>query len=187
VVRIQTPEGLRADFTVEPLGGNAPLTVTCTDKSTGGPSRYNYDFGDGVNVSGPNPRHTYRLPGTYLIKLTVTKYDATTNSIASSSTTKGVTVSRVPFILPVAKFTASPVNGTVPLTVTFTDQSTGNPTFYSYDFGDGTNMTGSNPVHTYRFPGVYNVTLKVLKNDVINGSVVSNASVQNGLIRVNEK
>ena len=58
---------------------------------------------------------------------------------------------------------------------------------YNYDFGDGVNMTGPNPVHTYRFPGVYNVTLTVLKNDVSNGSVVSNASVQNGLIRVNGK
>ncbi len=48
-------------------------------------------------------------------------------------------------------------------------------------------MTGPNPVHTYRFPGVYNVTLTVLKNDVTNGSVVSNTSVQNGLIRVNGK
>ncbi len=48
-------------------------------------------------------------------------------------------------------------------------------------------MTGKNPVHTYRFPGVYNVTLTVLKNDASNGSIVSNASVQKGLIVVSGK
>lgn len=189
VVHMQIPAGLRADFTVEPLGGIAPLTVTCTDNSTGNPTRYNYDFGDGVNVSGPNPSHTYRYPGTYTIKLTIMKYDATTNSIVTGSTTKTnvIKVSKVPFVIPVAKFTASPTNGTVPLTVKFSDQSTGNPTFYTYDFGDGVNMTGANPVHTYKSPGDYNVTLTVLKNDVSNGSVVSNVSVQNGLVRVNGK
>ena len=87
----------------------------------------------------------------------------------------------------VANFTALPVTGTAPLKVTFTDQSTGTPTYQNFDFGDGINATGKNPVHTYQFPGTYNVTLTVLKNDVSNGSVVSNVSVQNGLIRVNGK
>ncbi len=80
---------LSAGFSVSPANGTAPLTVKCTDDVIGSPTRYNYDFGDGVNVSGPNPGHTYRFPGTYVIKLTVTKYDAKTNSIASNSTTKG--------------------------------------------------------------------------------------------------
>ena len=53
--------------------------------------------------------------------------------------------------------------------------------------GTGSNATGNNPVHTYQFPGTYNVTLTVLKNDVSSGSIVSNVSVQNGLIRVNPK
>jgi parallel beta-helix repeat protein len=180
---------LLADFEVSPVTGNAPLTVKCTDKSIGNPSMRVYNFGDGVNVTGPNPVHTYRFPGVYTITLTITKYNPATDSVMSSVATKTnvITVTKVPFVIPVAKFTASPVNGTAPLTVTFTDQSAGNPTFYNYDFGDGVNMTGSNPVHTYRLPGIYNVTLTVLKNDGLNGSVVSNASVQNGLIRVNGK
>jgi PKD repeat protein len=135
-------------------------------------------------VSGPNPGHTYRFPGTYVIKLTVTKYDAKTNSIASNSTTRVITVSRVPFILPVAKFAASQTFGPVPLTVKFTDQSTGNPTFYMYDFGDGINMTGPNPVHTYRQPGNYTVSLTVMKNDPTNGTMVSNVSVRKNFIVV---
>ena len=182
----QPPEPLLADFTVSPVTGTAPLTVKCTDKSIGKPGLLVYNFGDGVNVTGPNPVHTYRSPGNYTISLTITKYNPATGSVMSSVATKTnvITVSKVPFIMPVANFTASPTSGRVPLTVKFTDQSSGNPTFYTYDFGDGVNMTGPNPVHTYRFPGVYNVTLTVLKNDINNGSMVSNASVQKNCIDV---
>ena len=166
--------------------GIAPLTVQCTDKSIGNPTRYNYDFGDGTNVTGPNPVHTYRYPGTFNITLTITKYNSTTNSIMGVSTTKTnvVTVSRVPFVMPVAKFIASPTKGTAPLSVTFIDQSSGNPTFYNYDFGDGINMTGPNPIHTYRHPGVYNVTMTVLKYDRYSGSIIASASLQKDLIVV---
>ena len=128
-ISVRSP-GIYADFTVSPVGGTAPLMVKCTDKSIGSPTRYNYNFGDGVTIQGPNPGHTYKYPGTYNITLTVTKYDRTTNSLISSSTTRTnvITVSKIPFVMPVAKFTATPVNGPAPLTVTFTDLSTGDPT-----------------------------------------------------------
>ena len=87
-----------ADFTVSPVTGTAPLTVKCTDKSIGNPTRFMYDFGDGVNVTGPNPVHTYRFPGVYTITLTITKYNTTTNSVMSSAATKTnvITVNSVP-------------------------------------------------------------------------------------------
>ena len=107
------------------------------------------------------------------------------SSIATK--TNAITVNSVPSVPLVANFIASPVTGTAPLKVTFTDQSTGSPTYQNFDFGDGSNATGNNPVHTYQFPGTYNVTLTVLKNDVNSGLIVSNVSVQNGLIRVDPK
>ena len=173
-----------ANFTVSPTNGMAPLTVKCADKSIGNPTRYNYDFGDGVNMSGPNPVHTYRFPGTYSITLTISKYNSTSNSFMTNSITKRqvIAVYKKQFIEPIAEFSASPIRGTVPLTVTFTDKSRGNPTLYNYDFGDGINYTGPNPVHTYQFPGTYNVTLTVMKNDPQTGTIVSNVSVQKGLI-----
>ena len=39
----------------------------------------------------------------------------------------------------------------------------GNPTYYSYDFGDGFSSSSKNPAHTYMYPGVYEVKLTVLK------------------------
>jgi hypothetical protein len=63
---------------------------------------------------------------------------------------------------PVAAFSASPISGKAQLTVTFTDKSTGSPTSYRWDFGDGTqNSTTKNPVHKYNKTGKYTVKLKV--------------------------
>ena len=143
-----------ADFTVSPTTGTVPLTVKCTDKSIGNPTRYVYNFGDGVNMTGPNPVHTYKVPGVYTITLTITKYNATSNSMLSSAATKTnvISVNSIPSVPLVSKFIASPVSGYAPMTVSFIDQSDGNPTFYNYDFGDGINGTGRNPVHTYQLP-----------------------------------
>jgi PKD repeat protein len=44
----------------------------------------------------------------------------------------------------------------------FTDQSVGNPTAWSWDFGDGTYSTEQNPVHAYSKSGVYTVKLTTI-------------------------
>jgi PKD repeat protein len=64
---------------------------------------------------------------------------------------------------PVAAFSADVVRGPVPLTVHFTDRSTGNPTSWAWDFNnDGTvDSTDQNPSHTYTAAGTYTVRLTV--------------------------
>jgi len=62
---------------------------------------------------------------------------------------------------PVAHFSASPTSGIAPLTVNFTDQSTGQITSWSWDFGDGSTSTEQSPSHTYNNSGIYTVTLTV--------------------------
>lgn len=62
---------------------------------------------------------------------------------------------------PVAAFSASPTSGDVPLAVQFTDESTGVPTTWAWDFGDGGTATTANPAHTYTAAGVYSVSLTV--------------------------
>ena len=56
-------------------------------------------------------------------------------------------------IAPVADFTASATNGFAPLSVTFTDTSTGTITNHSWTFGDGGTSTASSPSHTYTNAG----------------------------------
>ena len=59
---------------------------------------------------------------------------------------------------PVAGFSAGPASGTAPLSVSFTNLSTG-ATNYSWAFGDGHTSTLTNPANTYTNPGTYSVTL----------------------------
>jgi len=62
----------------------------------------------------------------------------------------------------VAAFTANPTSGPIPLEVTFTDQSTGGATSWTWDFGDGSPVShDQNPVHTYTSVNMYDVTLTV--------------------------
>ena len=70
---------------------------------------------------------------------------------------------------PRANFTATPVTGTAPLAVRFTDTSTGSPTSWAWSFGDGQTSTLRNPNHTYAAAGTYTVSL-----------TVSNAAGQSG-------
>jgi len=60
---------------------------------------------------------------------------------------------------PTADFTGSPTTGTAPLAVSFTDQSTGIPTSWSWTFGDSGTSTAKNPSHTYNSTGNYTVAL----------------------------
>jgi PKD repeat protein len=60
---------------------------------------------------------------------------------------------------PVASFTVSG-NPTAGVPLQFTDTSTGNPTSWSWDFGDGSAIDHSqNPSHTFAQSGNFNVTL----------------------------
>jgi len=66
--------------------------------------------------------------------------------------------------VPVADFTADPTTGVYPLTVIFTDTTTGSPTCWNWSFGDGTwfNTTTASlksPTYTYTTAGTYTAKL----------------------------
>lgn len=63
--------------------------------------------------------------------------------------------------IPVASFNATPRNGPVPLTVQFTDSSSGMPDEWSWSFGDGETSSLQDPRHTYISEGVFPVSLTV--------------------------
>jgi len=79
---------------------------------------------------------------------------------------------------PLADFAATPLLGTAPLTVTFTDRSTGSITSRSWNFGDGSSSLLQNPSHVYTTPGTYTVSLTVA------GPGGSNTATRAGLITV---
>ncbi len=140
-----------ADFVGNPTSGCAPLTVDFTDQSEGDIIAWDWDFGDGGTSTDQNPTHVYQNAGNYTVSLMVTAAEGTD----TETKVNYISVSDVP----VADFVGSPDSGSAPLTVNFTDLSTGNPTAWSWVFGDGGTSFLQNPTHTYNSPGVYTVTL----------------------------
>jgi hypothetical protein len=69
----------------------------------------------------------------------------------------------VEVVAPVANFKSNLQSGVAPLTVSFTDLSTNQPTSWAWDFQDDgvVDSTSQNPTFTYSAPGVYSVRLTV--------------------------
>ncbi|HWN41619.1 MAG TPA: PKD domain-containing protein [Thermoanaerobaculia bacterium] len=137
-----------AEFTFQVSG----LSVLFADASTGNPTSWQWDFGDGESVGGrTSTQHTYPQAGTYTVTLTV----AAANG-ASSTVRKFVTVVAG---LPLQAAFGFEVNG---LTVLFSDISTGEPVSWIWEFGDGGTSSERNPSHTYARPANYAVKLTIL-------------------------
>ena len=183
-IRIRERPPFFADFSVNPGFGPAPMTVRCTDMSTGDPTRIVYDFGDGFKTMGRDATHTYRSPGTYTLTQTIAKFDAVTRSTEKSTATRQVEVIKVIPVGPFAAFSASPVTGSAPLTVTFKDESLGQAAFFIYDTGDNFRAIGREVTYTYRNPGTYTVSLKVMKIDTRTGRIQSDIEIKEDLITV---
>jgi len=148
-----TPAPPRADFVAMPVSGQLPLDVQFTDLSTGIPTKWSWNFGDGSVSAERTPLHRYSTPGSYSVSLVVE------NKFGSDKKTMSRYISAG--IAPVANFAASPRDGAAPLEVHFTDLSTGQPVVWSWDFGDGMKSTNANPTHIYSSGGSYRVTLTV--------------------------
>ncbi len=134
--------------------GTVPLTVSFTDKSTGGlPASWTWSFGDGASSIEKNPVHTYSKIGRYAVRFTAG------NAAGSNTVTRSNYITVNVLVPPATAFSATPTYGSVPLNVTFTDKSTGSPVSWNWSFGDGTSSIEKNPVHIYSRTGRYTVGL----------------------------
>jgi PKD repeat protein len=162
-----------AQFDANQTSGNAPLTVLFTDQSTGSPTSWSWSFGDGGTSTEQDPVYTYTSAGTYTVTLTATNAGGSDSEVKTGF----ISVNALPGA-PVAAFTATPTSGTSPLAVQFTDQSTGSPTSWAWDFGDGNTSTVQSPAHTYSASGTYTVNL------VASNAGGSDGEQKTGYIRV---
>ena len=85
-------------------------------------------------------------------------YRASDGQANSEIATVGITVNPVTNPPPVVSFDADPTNGMAPLTVVFTNHSSGATNYY-WSFGDGNSSTSDNPANVYTNVGTYSVTL----------------------------
>lgn len=146
-----------ANFTAAVTSGCSPLVVNFQDQSTGNPTSWFWDFGNGATATLQNPSTTYFIPGVYTVKLTVT------NAQGSNTLTRTqyITV----FGKPSVNFKVSDSVACYPLRSQFTDLSSASSgttnTAWLWDFGDGSQGTQQNPQHIYTTTGNFAVTLKI--------------------------
>ncbi len=133
-------------------GAPVGLAIQFTNQSTGSTS-YRWDFGDGTTSTDVNPLHTFPNGGVYNVTLTAM------NGCGMNSLSQTVNLNS----RPTADFSAAQRQGCAPLTVNFTDQSTGSPTSFAWLFPGGNPATSSarNPTVVYAQPGDYDVELLV--------------------------
>ena len=163
-----------AAFSGSPTSGDAPLTVNFTDSSTGTVTSWSWTFGDSGTSTSQNPSHQYTSSGDYTVALTAS------GSAGSDIETKTDYISVTTASAPTAAFSGSPTSGDAPLTVNFTDSSTGTVTSWSWTFGDGGTSTAENPSHEYTDSGDYTVALTV------SGSAGSDSESKTDYISVSE-
>jgi len=156
-IKVIDPTVPVANFTSNPTAGLSPLNVAFTDTSTGFPSSWAWDFGDGSTLASQNPTHIYSTAGNYTVNLTVSNTNGTNSKTAIITVLQG----------PVADFSTSVIGGYAPLLVTFTDHSQ-NVESWSWDFGDGATSTEQNPTHTYSSAGTYTVKLTAINGNGTN-------------------
>jgi PKD repeat protein len=158
-----------ADFSANRTSGTAPLAVQFTDKSTGSPTSWAWTFGDGGTSAEQNPVHVYTATGTYSVQLVAT------NSDGSSTETKASYINVGQGLAADFEYTTSNPDNDAPLTVAFTDKSTGSPLKWTWRFGDGYMSTERNPIHNYPNPGTYDITLTVTS---MQGSVSTTKTIE---------
>jgi len=148
-----------ADFAGVPLAVNVGETVKFTDKSTNAPTSWIWNFGDTAESADQNPAHSYQLKGIYTISLTARNDNGKDTEVKKEYVNVGIgpKADFRPVITPFQQYS-------VPLLVTFVDQSTGLPTSWQWDFGDGATGTEQNPKHLYANEGTYTVTLTAKNN-----------------------
>ncbi|MCW3092461.1 MAG: hypothetical protein JWP81_3530 [Ferruginibacter sp.] len=148
-----------ADFKAGTQSGCSPLLVNFSDQSTGNPTQWKWDLGNGTISFLQNPSVTYFNPGFYTIKLVVQNG----SNIDSVVKTQFINVAAKPTV----QFSASATTGCSPLPVQFTDESipeTDSIITWQWDFGDGYSSVLQHPAHIYTGSGNYNVTLRVINN-----------------------
>ena len=167
-----------ASFGATPTSGTAPLTVTFTDTSTGSITSRSWRFGNGnvTNTTATTLTYQYATVGTDTVQLVVSgPGGSSTNTQANL-----ITVNAAPQP-PVAAFSAAPTSGTAPLTVTFTDTSTGSIASRFWRFGNGKAIITTATTVTYQYATVGTDTVQL----IVRGPGGSSTNTQPGLIVVN--
>src|SRR5207249_4709135 len=135
--------GQLASFTASVSGGTSPYTI-------------NWNFGDGTTASGNPVNHSFNMPGTYTVTVTVTDANGMIATIPA-----GILVNP----LTLAVTISGPTTGTVGTAVTFTATGSGGTTPYTFAWtatgGSPASGTGASFSTTYSTERTFTVSVKI--------------------------
>lgn len=146
-----------AQFSTQYACAQDPATFTDLSSIPAGTiNSWYWSFGDGTIATSSNPDHVYSADGYYQIDLRVTSEHGCLDS------TVGL-IRIVP--RPIAEFATQNVcQGTQTQMTDLSYPVTGSIVSYNWTFGDGQTSGDQNPIHLYRNPGWYQVSLTVLSD-----------------------
>ena len=160
-----------AGFAVSPAQGSfgeaMVFDASTSSDADGAIASFQWSFGDGAETTGNPVQHTYELPGTYTVSLTVTDEDG-----ASTIVSRNVDVAREGIEpddgnqAPVARFSASSVSAAIGEEIVFDASASfdadGSVVTYAWDLDDGATGAGRVIAHRYTAAGSYRVTLAIV-------------------------
>ena len=181
----QLPSAPTAAFTYNPPQPIAGQNIQFTDLSSGGPTAWAWNFGDGMppliaagSSTAKNPTYKYTQPGTYTVTLTATNCRGSSQQQLQVVVLPQCSVTEPP----VADFSWAPT-GAVPgfpeqqqpyvgQQVTLTDHSTNNPfSWYWYDFQEGAvNATVTTPTFAFTWHEQGPKNVRMAATNCIGGS-----------------
>ena len=163
-----------ADFTnVNSINGCESLVVEFQDISSGNPTSWLWDFGNGITSNLKNPTVVYNSPGEYDVTLEVT--DGIYSDVKTYNSLVKV------YEKPTLNINVSNYNGCGPLVSSFNGISNSNIVSWYWDFGDGGYSNSQAPNYVFEQPGEYSVTLSVIDNNGCQALII-----ENNLITVKE-
>ncbi|MFA6132482.1 MAG: PKD domain-containing protein [Phycisphaerae bacterium] len=154
-IEITNPMTVAITAVLQPGSNPQTYDFTAAAANGTGPYTYAWDFGDGHTATGASVSHSYPKGGQYAASVAVV--DALGHDTGAAA-----------FINIVPALFADPVRmpelGKSPFPSTFYARVSGGrgPYRFAWDFADGETSTEENPVHSFKMPGFYNVTLVIV-------------------------
>jgi PKD repeat protein len=154
-----------ADITGAHCDAEVGQVVSFNYTGSGG-TTLNWNFDDGSTATGAQVTHAWGSPGTRNVVLTAG------NGSSSASFSRLFLVTGTPLPPLVASYTSPACSGSggsevcnavVGQSVSLASTSSGDPTGWSWSFGDSTSATGANASHSWSAAGSYVVTLTITR------------------------
>jgi gliding motility-associated-like protein len=142
-----------AQFSTESQLGCIDFEVDFVNSSIGA-TQYSWQFGDGEFSTEINPAHTYTEVGVFDVTLAIISEHGCTDTLTVQDFIQT-------YGLPVADFSLSTQETSIFYPEITVSSLSENADLLIWDFGDGGFIEGADAVHSYAYPGAYEITLTV--------------------------